>query len=116
MVFFQSAALGTALTALAAQAKAVDTPKTDESRPKFRLGLVTYNLAAEWGLDQILRTCKAVGVSPVELRTTHKHGVEPSLSKDKRVEVKKKFALWMLASNSGDAGRPASSNPPMRAR
>jgi sugar phosphate isomerase/epimerase len=90
--FLQSAALGTAVTALAIQAKAVDTPKTDQSRPKFRLGLVTYNLAAEWGLDQVLRTCKAVGVSPVELRTTHKHGVEPSLSKEKRVEVKKKFA------------------------
>ena len=66
--------------------------KTTDKKPKFRLGLVTYNLAADWDLDTLLRVCKGVGISPVELRTTHKHGVEPSLSKDKRAEVKKKFA------------------------
>ncbi len=59
---------------------------------KFRLGLVTYNLAAAWDLDTLLEVCKDVGVSPVELRTTHKHGVEPSLSKEQRKEVKKKCA------------------------
>src|SRR5712692_7798221 len=59
---------------------------------KFKLGLVTYNLAAAWTLADILKQCKAVGVSPVELRTTHKHGVEPSLGKDDRKEVRKKFA------------------------
>jgi hypothetical protein len=64
----------------------------DAAKPKFRLGLVTYNLAAQWDLDTVLRVCKSVGVSPVEFRTTHKHGVEPSLSKDQRKEVKKKCA------------------------
>ncbi len=60
--------------------------------PKFKLGLVTYNLAAAWDLDTLLKICKDVGVSPVEFRTTHKHGVEPALSKDARKEVKKKCA------------------------
>jgi sugar phosphate isomerase/epimerase len=67
--------------------------------PRFRLGLVTYNLAASWDLPAILRVCKATGVSPVELRTTHKHGVEPSLGPDRRWEVRRRFAdsgvqLW----------------------
>ena len=60
--------------------------------PKFKLGLVTYNLAAAWNLDTLLKVCAGVGVSPVEFRTTHKHGVEPSLSKTARQEIKKKCA------------------------
>src|ERR1700757_1358040 len=59
---------------------------------KFRLGIVTYNIAANWDVPTILGVCKNVGLSPVELRTTHKHGVEPSLSPDERREVKKQFA------------------------
>src|SRR5262249_60845021 len=43
---------------------------------KFRLGIVTYNIAAQWDIPTILKVCKSVGLSPVELRTTHKHGVE----------------------------------------
>lgn len=69
----------------------------------FRLGLVTYNVAAAWDLPTVLKVCRATGVSPVELRTTHKHGVEPSLGGQARREVKKKFAdagvgLWGLGS------------------
>jgi sugar phosphate isomerase/epimerase len=64
----------------------------DNNTPKFRLGLVTYNLAASWDLATLLRVCKSAGISPVELRTTHKHGVEPSLSKEQRKDVRKRFA------------------------
>jgi sugar phosphate isomerase/epimerase len=64
-----------------------------EAKPlKFKLGIVTYNIAANWDLPTILKICKNVGLSPVELRTTHKHGVEPSLSKEQRKEVRKRFA------------------------
>jgi sugar phosphate isomerase/epimerase len=59
---------------------------------KFRLGIVTYNIAANWDVPTILRVCKNVGLSPVELRTTHRHHVEPSLTKDQRQEVRKQFA------------------------
>jgi sugar phosphate isomerase/epimerase len=59
---------------------------------KFRLGIVTYNIAASWDLGTILRVCQGVGLSPVELRTTHKHDVEPALSRSARKDVRKRFA------------------------
>ena len=83
-----------ALAAAGLAAAPADAPpkKQDDNGPKFRLGLVTYNIAANWDLPSLLKACKATGVSPVELRTSHKHGVEPSMSKDDRQEVKKRFA------------------------
>jgi len=57
---------------------------------KFKLGIVTYNIAADWDLPTVLRVCQKVGLAAVEFRTTHKHGVEPSLSKEQRKEVKKR--------------------------
>lgn len=59
--------------------------------PAFKLGLVTYNLGAKFDVPTLIRVCKATGIGPVELRTTHNHGVEPSLTKDQRKEVRKKF-------------------------
>jgi sugar phosphate isomerase/epimerase len=59
---------------------------------RFRLGIVTYNIAASWDVPTILRVCRNVGLGPVELRTTHKHGVEPSLSPERRREVRQRFA------------------------
>jgi sugar phosphate isomerase/epimerase len=69
-----------------------DGSKPDSAPLKFRLGLVTYNLAKDWDLPTVLKNCKATGVAAVELRTTHKHGVEPSLGPDARREIKKRFA------------------------
>jgi sugar phosphate isomerase/epimerase len=64
----------------------------EKQAAKFRLGIVTYNIAAQWDLPTILRICKNVGLSPVELRTTHKHGVEPTLTKEQRNEIRERFA------------------------
>jgi sugar phosphate isomerase/epimerase len=61
-------------------------------QPRFHLGLVTYNLAADWDLETIIRNCEATDFQGVELRTTHQHGVEPSISKLRRAEVKRRFA------------------------
>lgn len=71
------------------------------STPKFRLGTVTYNVAKDWDLETLIRHCKASGLEGVELRTTHKHGVEITLDTAARREVKQKFAdsgvtLWGL--------------------
>jgi sugar phosphate isomerase/epimerase len=85
--FLQTGALGAAALAVPSVSAA-----KDDKTPKFRLGLVTWNLASEWNLNTLLRVCKSAGISPVELRTTHKHGVEPSLSKAKRKEVRQRFA------------------------
>jgi sugar phosphate isomerase/epimerase len=88
--FLQAGAAAAGLVSPVAYAPG-SPPPTDKG-PKFRLGLVTYNLAAAWDLPALLKVCKAAGVSPVELRTTHKHGVEPALSKAERKEVRQRFA------------------------
>src|SRR5690349_13768459 len=71
--FLQAAGGSAAGVALSANASDIHG---EEKAVKFRLGIVTYNIAANWDLPTILKICKSVGVSPVELRTTHKHGVE----------------------------------------
>lgn len=57
----------------------------------MKLGLVTYNLAKSWDIPTIIQNCTECHVEGVELRTTHAHGVEDTLSKSERVEVKKRF-------------------------
>lgn len=59
---------------------------------KMKLGLVTYLWGQHWDLDTIIKNCTASGVLAVELRTEHAHGVQPTISKAQRMEVKKKFA------------------------
>jgi sugar phosphate isomerase/epimerase len=56
----------------------------------MHLGLVTYNVARDWDLDSILKVCKDVGLDGVEFRTTHRHGVEPSMAAAERAEVRKR--------------------------
>jgi sugar phosphate isomerase/epimerase len=58
----------------------------------FKLGLVTYNLAKDWDIPTLIKNCVQTEFEAVELRTTHKHGVEPSLSKQQRSEVRQRFA------------------------
>ncbi len=67
----------------------------------MRLGLVTYNLAKDWDLPTIIKNCREAKFDGVELRTTHKHGVEPDISQQRRIEVRKMFedsgiVLWGL--------------------
>ncbi len=65
----------------------------NDARPRqFELGLVTYNVAKDWDLATILRVCRDVGIAAVECRTTHNHGVEPTLTAAERKEVKSRFA------------------------
>ncbi len=58
----------------------------------MKLGIVTYQWGAEWDLPTLIKNCEVTGFEGAELRSTHKHGVEPSLSKDQRIEVRKRFA------------------------
>jgi len=59
---------------------------------QIHLGLVTYNLARNWDLETIIRRCEAHGFARVELRSSHKHGVEPSLGPEERRRVRDRFA------------------------
>jgi sugar phosphate isomerase/epimerase len=63
-----------------------------QNEPKMRFGLVTYEWGKDWDLPSLISNCEKTGVLGVELRTQHAHGVETSLSKSQREEVKKRFA------------------------
>ena len=64
----------------------------DEKKRQMQFGLVTYMWGADWDLPTLIANCEKTNVLGVELRTTHAHGVEPSLSPEQRKEVKKRFA------------------------
>lgn len=59
---------------------------------QMRLGLVTYLWGQHLTLPECIAACEASGLEGIELRTQHAHGVEPSLSKAERKEVRKRFA------------------------
>jgi sugar phosphate isomerase/epimerase len=59
---------------------------------RMAYGLVTYQWAKDWDLPTLISNCEKSGVLGVELRTTHKHGVEPSLNDRQRDEVRNRFA------------------------
>lgn len=61
-------------------------------KPDMQFGLVTYMWGADWDLPTLIANCEKAGALGVELRTTHKHGVEPSLTAQQRLEVKQRFA------------------------
>ncbi len=58
----------------------------------MKLGLVTYLWGQDWDLPTLLANCEKTKIFGVELRTEHKHGVEPSLSNAVRQEVRTRFA------------------------
>jgi sugar phosphate isomerase/epimerase len=70
------------------------TPKPAPPAPArggLKLGTVTYNIAKDWDVPTIIKNLTETGFDGVELRTTHKHGVEISLSPPQRAEVRKQF-------------------------
>ena len=58
---------------------------------RMAYGLVTYQWAKDWDLPTLLSNCEKAEVAGVELRTTHAHGVEPSLSEAERRMVQRRF-------------------------
>jgi sugar phosphate isomerase/epimerase len=59
---------------------------------KMKIGLVTYLWGQDWDLPTLLANCAKAKILGVELRTQHKHGVEPTLNDAQRKEVRKRFA------------------------
>src|SRR6185436_13058958 len=57
----------------------------------LKLGTVTYNIAKDWDVPTIIKNLTEAGFDAVELRTTHKHGVEITLTPPQRAEVRKQF-------------------------
>ena len=83
------AATTTTLACGVARSKAMKT--ADRRGKDMFFGLVTYQWGKDWDLPTLLRNCAKAAVLGVELRTTHAHGVEPSLNAKQRQEVQKRF-------------------------
>ncbi len=58
----------------------------------MKLGLVTYNWGKDWDLPTVLKNLQLAGWGGVELRSTHKHGVEITLDASARKDVAKRFS------------------------
>ncbi|MBW3598703.1 MAG: sugar phosphate isomerase/epimerase [Planctomycetes bacterium] len=87
--FLQSSAgASAALLALPLTRAFAAAPKGE----RMAYGLVTYQWAKDWDLPTLLANCQKAEVGGVELRTTHAHGVEPSLDDRQREEVRRRFA------------------------
>ena len=84
----QSTALLTAIGLQRSIKAATDTPLPNQCR----FGLVTYLWGKDLTLPELIAACEQSDVLGVELRTTHRHGVEPSLSDQQRQEVRRRFA------------------------
>jgi sugar phosphate isomerase/epimerase len=67
------------------------TPRPAPDRRGLKLGTVTYNIAKDWDLSTLIKNLGDTGFDAVELRTTHKHGVEISLTAPARADVRKRF-------------------------
>jgi len=63
-----------------------------EEKPRIHIGTVTYLVCKDMDLPTLIKACEDSGMEGVELRTTHKHGVEPSLDAEGRAKVKEAFA------------------------
>ena len=101
--FLQTASLGLGSLGLLSTSAISAEPKAKAKAPraatpgfaqksKMRLGIVTYNIALDWDVPTIIKNCTEAKIEGVELRTSHKHGVEVTLDKAQRAEVKKRFA------------------------
>lgn len=65
---------------------------TPSRPPTIKFGLVTYQWARDLDLGAVIAACEKSGLLGVELRTGHAHGVEPTLTKHQREEVRRRFA------------------------
>jgi sugar phosphate isomerase/epimerase len=95
------AALAGGAIALGETARAASASPAAPAAGRLRLGIVSYNVAKDWDLETILKNVREAGLEGVEFRTTHAHGVEPSLSADRRREVRERcrdagLAQWSL--------------------
>jgi sugar phosphate isomerase/epimerase len=110
--FFGSALAAGAAGAMRGEPQSPAAPKGD-----FHLGSVTYNLLKDYDLDTIIRTLETVGYEAVELRTEHKHGVEPSIDAAERARVRRRFESSKVRLLSyGTTCRFQSPDPAERAR
>lgn len=93
--FLKTAAItGTAVAIPGCVSASSPTPEEESfklNENPLKLGVMTYNIAKHWDLDTVIKNLEEVGYQSVELRTTHAHGIEVTMSAAERAEVKKRF-------------------------
>ncbi len=94
--FIQTAAGSAAAVALASRRAAASAPQAASgavalNKTPLKLGLMTYQVGQSWDIPTIIKNCKETKFEHVQLRTTHKHGVELALTAPQRAEVKQRF-------------------------
>jgi len=72
---------------------------------------MTYQLGMKWDIDTIIKNCTETKFEHVELRTTHAHGVEVTLSAAERAAVKKRFVDAGIAISLASGFRYNSPDP-----
>lgn len=82
------ALLATVPAVPAASALSAGQPASAGSALRFGLGTVSYNVPKDWDLATLCKILPANGIHAIEFRTTHAHGVEPSLPMAQRAEVR----------------------------
>lgn len=78
-------------TAVAGTAFARPVSAAPAAGPGFHLGCITYNTLKDFDVETIIRVLEGAGFEGLELRTGHKHGVEPSISQEERLKVRRRF-------------------------
>lgn len=90
--FLNSLGALAAASAIPQRVEAAEASSFISGKPRMKLGIVTYNIAKDWDVPTIIKNCAQTKFQGVELRTTHKHGVEVNLSREERATVRKRFA------------------------
>lgn len=113
--FIQAASVSAAAAVLpglavsCGQIKEQDTFVLNEN--PLKLGLMTYMLGNKWDIDTIIKNCTETKFEHVQLRTTHSHGVEVTLTTAERADVKKKFQDAGIAISLASAFQYHSTDP-----
>jgi sugar phosphate isomerase/epimerase len=68
------------------------TSQAAGEKSQMQFGLVTYQWGKDMDLPTLIDVCEKAHVPGLELRTQHAHGVEPTLSRVEREEVRRRFA------------------------
>ncbi len=93
-VFFNTSAMAAAAVLIPAAEKhpvEIVPCKASANPGPLKIGIMTYTIARKWDIETIIRICSEAGYQTVELRTTHAHGVEVTLTPAQRADVKKRF-------------------------
>ncbi|MEZ4777219.1 MAG: TIM barrel protein [Bacteroidia bacterium] len=81
----------TTMASLALAAPQFSLAGTAKPGSLMRIGLVTYLWGQDWDVPTLIGNCIKSKIGAVELRTEHAHGVEPSISAQRREEVRRMF-------------------------